>query len=109
MAVENIYITLWQKYKPAIVGKMKSAIDQAQIYQLSKHEFEAAGQRLAAGYAFNLEIVNGNVNNNIDGSAVARDLFEVLKQSTSARELMKDAHYKIILSKEFLLKIQIVK
>jgi hypothetical protein len=108
MREAQIYIPLWQKYRPVLVSKMRESIVSNQTYALSKHEFEAIGDRTQSGYSFNLEIKNGIVQNNIDGTAVARDLFEVLKNSKSASELMKDNHFKINLSKDFLLTIQLI-
>ena len=85
---------------------MKLALNEVQFYQLSKHEFEAIGYRESSGYAFNLEIKNGIVTNTIDGTAVARDLFEVLKSSITAKELMQVHYFKINLTSDFKLKIQ---
>jgi len=109
MTHSKIYNLLWERYRPVIISKMKEALYFPQEYQLYKHEFEAIGDRTNSGYSFNLEIENGILKNNIDGSAVARDLFEVLKNSTTAKELMKDNYFKINLTKDFTLKIQTVK
>jgi hypothetical protein len=109
MKDSNIYNLLWQKYRPVIISKMKEALNLPQEYQLSKHEFEAIGDRTNSGYSFNLQIENGVLKNNIDGTAVARDLFEVLKNSATAKELMKDNNFKINLTKDFTLKIQSAK
>ena len=103
----NIYVGLWGKYRPVILTKMKLAFENPQEYKLSKHEFEAIGDRLSSGYSFNLEIRDGKVTNNIGGTAVARGLFEVLNTSDTAKILMKKNHIKITLSKEFVLRIQI--
>lgn len=108
MIKANIYISLWQKYRPVIISKMKESANATQTYQLSKHEFEAIGERTSAGYVFYLEIKNGKVINNIEGTAVARDLYEVLKNSETAKELMKNKHLKINLSKDFNLHIQTI-
>lgn len=102
-------MSLWKKYRPAILNKMKMCFEEPQEYQLSRHEFEAIGDRLNSGYSFNLEIGNGTVINNIEGTAVARDLFEVLKQSNIARELMQNNYFKINLAKNFILTIQTIK
>lgn len=53
----------------------------------------------------NLEIKKGAVANNIEGTAVARDLFEMLKLSKTAFELLKKHDFKITLTKDFTLKI----
>ena len=85
---------------------MKLAATEPQEYQLSKHEFEAFGDREKAGYTFNLEIENGVAVNNIEGTAVARDLFSVLKTSKTALELMNNYNFKINLTKDSKFKIQ---
>jgi hypothetical protein len=104
----NIYFPLWQKYKPIIVGKMKFATETYQEYQLSKHEFEVIGDRPLSGYTFNLEISKGIVVNDIGGTAVARDLFEILKTSETAKTLMIKNYFKINLNKDFKLIIQTI-
>lgn len=104
----NIYIPFWQKYRPVILSKMKAALESAQEYPMSKHEFEAIGDRTSSGYSFNLEIKNGILQNNIDGTAVARDLHAVLKSSETAKALLKNTSFKINLSKEFKLTIQTI-
>jgi hypothetical protein len=108
MKDSSIYVPLWQKYRPVLVSKMREALVSAQVYSLSKHEFEAIGDRTQSGYTFNLEIKNGILQNNIDGTAVARDLYEVLKNSKSASELLKQYHFKFNLNKDFLMTIQLI-
>lgn len=108
MKESNIYVPLWSKYKPVITNKLKEALHTPQEYQLSKHEFEVIGDRTTSGYAFNLVIQNGHLTNNIDGTAVARDLLEVLKNSPSIKEFLKDKNVQINLTKEFKLKIQTI-
>lgn len=104
----NIYVPLWQKYRPIIVSLMRDALVCPQNYSLSKHEFETIGDRTQSGYSFNLEIKNGIVQNNIEGTAVARDLYAVLKSSETALKLMKTATFKINLTKDFKLTIQTI-
>lgn len=107
MKESNIYIHLWQKYRPVIIRMMKLATAKPQIYQLSNHEFEAIGDRISSGYSFNLEINSGILANNIEGTAVARDLFEVLKSSKTANSIMQGNYIKINLTNDFKLKVQI--
>jgi len=103
----NIYVSLWEKYRPAIISHMRSALNETQVYQLSGHEFKDLGVRVSAGFNFNLELNNGILTNNIDKTAVARDLFNVLNKSKTANELMKDNFYKISLAKDFKLTIEV--
>lgn len=103
---ENKYVALWTKYKPVIVSMMKEAkTNGVQRYSLSSHEFEATGNRESSGYTFNLVQVNGELANNIDGTAVARDLRIVLSKSGAAFELMKHARYIIRMDKDFVLHV----
>ncbi|MFW5872230.1 MAG: hypothetical protein ACOCUT_03910, partial [bacterium] len=57
-------------------------------------------------YSFNLEYLNGVVSNNIDGTAVARDLAKVLEQSNETREVLKTGHFKINMDRQFCLWIE---
>jgi len=101
----NIYTTLWEKYKHAIVAKLKLSVDEPQTYKMTKQEFESIGERKKASYAFNLEIKNGFVINNSKGTANARDLFKVLQSSNFAKEFLQNKHVKISLTKSFMLSI----
>jgi hypothetical protein len=108
MSESNIYITIWQKYRPVLLNKMKLALTDPQEYQMSKHEFESIGGRVSAGYAFNLEVNKGVLANKIGGTAIARDLLQVLRTSATAKELMMHHYFKINLTKDCKLKVQII-
>jgi hypothetical protein len=108
MSESNIYTVIWQKYRPVLLNKMKLALTEPQEYQLSKHEFESVGGRVTAGYSFNLEVNKGVLANKIGGTAIARDLLQVLRTSNTAKELMLNHHYKINLTKDCKLKVQII-
>ncbi len=100
---ENKYTTLWQGY----INKINSSLlqsDKPQSIQLDSKLFSQVGNRKS--YAFNLEYKNGIVNNNIGGSAVARDLDKVISKSQAIKNTLKDGYYKINLDKEFLLHIK---
>jgi hypothetical protein len=102
----NIYFTFWLKYKPTIVALLKSSRTKPQQYQMFKHEFEALGNRVKSNYVFNLEIVNGKCVNDISGTAVARDLLEILNTSEIAKSLFKNNHFKINMGIDFMLHIK---
>ena len=65
------YLQIWDEYSDEIHIALKSRIIQNTI-QLDKCLFEKVGKR--KNYSFRLEYINGEVANNIMGSAVARDL-----------------------------------
>ena len=70
-----------------------------------KEEFIAVGNRKS--YRFRLQIENGKVVNNIDSSAVARDLNEVLTANSSFRELAAGRRIILKMGIEYKLKIEI--
>lgn len=55
------YTIPWKKYLPVIRIHLKNSLKKDQTIELSKIEFEAAGDTVAAGYTFNLEIEKGKV------------------------------------------------
>jgi len=87
---------------------MRNANNGEQVLQLQKYEFEVSGNRKDSGYTFTLEIVNGLVSNNISGSAVARDLYDILLESEKVKSMFKEKNFKITLGREYILKIRTV-
>jgi len=106
MSEKNLYHSLWQKYLKVIEILMRNAVKGEQVLRLQKHEFEVSGNRKDSGYTFTLEIVNGLAVNNISGSAVARDLYDILKGSEKAKSMFKETNFKITLGKDYILKIK---
>ncbi len=100
---ENKYTALWQGYLSQIQRKLTDS-NEPQTIQLDKAKFTDVGNRKS--YSFNLEYKNGIVNNNIDGSAVARDLDKVISKSEAIKAILKNGYYKINLDREFILHLQ---
>ncbi|MHB2149706.1 hypothetical protein ACX8XP_11670 [Calditrichota bacterium LG25] len=65
------YINLWRSILNEIENKIKDSV-QPQSIQLDEKDFKNVGNR--SSYSFNLEFKDGQIINNIRGSAVARDL-----------------------------------
>jgi hypothetical protein len=103
----NLYYALWQRYLPVIRLQMKNASSGLKEIKMSKREFDVYGKRKISDYVLNLEINNGKISNSIKGSAVARDLFDVLNSDDSCRVLLAEKNYKFNLGKEFILQISI--
>jgi hypothetical protein len=101
------YINLWKKYLAVIRIQLKNSLRRDEMLQLSKIEFEAAGDRDSSGYTFNLEIQNGQIANDISGTAVARHLYKVLNDDAILNEFLKGKKIKISLSKSFILKLKV--
>lgn len=101
----NVYVALWNKYRPVILKLMMDATKEPQHYKLFPHEFKAASEKERGGYTFLLEAFNGKAMNNIKASAVATDLLQVLQQSKTAVQLMSEATYELSLDKQFVLHV----
>jgi hypothetical protein len=105
----NLYYPLWKKYLPVFAIQFKKAINEEQVINFTKSDLHSLGNRNKADYTFSLEIENGKVKNNISGSAVAQDLFDVLISSPKIKELLQDKHFKLSLGKAYILKISNLK
>ena len=103
MKTKEKYNDLWTSARYQILGLLNKA-STLQSVQLNPSEFENVGNRKI--YAFNLEFKNGVVNNNIDGSAVARVLARVLLKSNEVLKILKTGTYKIRMDKSFCLWIK---
>ncbi|GGH20158.1 hypothetical protein [Mucilaginibacter phyllosphaerae] len=103
---ERKYLTTWRKYIPVIRLHLKRSLNEDQSFKLNITDFESAGDRGKSGYTFSLAMENGKVTNNISGSAVARDLFEALKNDEAIKDFIQDKNIKISVGKSFLLTIK---
>lgn len=101
----NLYYPLWKKKLPIIQVQMKNAVNGTKEIKMDKSEFESYGNRVVSDYFFNIEINNGKVVNNINGTAVARDLFDVLSADINCKKLLTNKYFKFSLGKEFVLRI----
>ena len=103
---ERKYLQTWKKYIPVIRLYLKKSVTEDQQFKLNITDFESAGDRGKSGYTFNLQMENGKVTNNISGSAVARDLFELLKADEVIKAFLQDKSVKISVGKSFMLTIK---
>ncbi|MBC7653575.1 MAG: hypothetical protein H7098_03765 [Oligoflexus sp.] len=105
----NLYYPLWKRYLPVFAIQLKKALTEDQEINYTKSDFHSLGNRNKSDYVFSLEIENGKVKNNISGSAVARDLYDVLISDPKIKELLQGKHYKLSLGKAYILKIASIK
>jgi len=103
---ERKYLQTWKKYVPVIRLYLKKSMTEDQQLKLNITDFESAGDRGKSGYTFNLQMENGKPTNNISGSAVARDLYELLKADESIKAFLQDKSVKISVGKSFILTIK---
>ncbi len=105
MIETNLYYPLWKRYLPVFAIQFKKALTEEQEINFTKSDFHSLGNRNKSDYGFSLELENGKVKNNISGSAVARDLYEILINDPKVKELLQGKHYKLSLGKAYILKI----
>jgi len=103
---ERKYLQTWKKYIPVIRLHLKKSLTEEQQFRLNITDFESAGDRGKSGYTFNLQLENGKVTNNISGSAVARDLYESLKNDEIIKGFLQERSVKISVGKSFILSIK---
>ena len=100
---KNLYVEYWETYLEDFIEIIK---DGENIYGASV-DFEglkSCGDR--TNYGFRLEIKNGQVSNNIDGSAVARDLYDVLSSKSFFMSLARNKKIVFKLSSKGLLDVE---
>ena len=101
----NLYVLLWNKYKPVLLKLMRDAAQGPQEYQFIPHEFRDLNPKERGGHAFTLEAYKRRAQNNIKMSVVAQDLMEILLKSNTAYELMEEAMYEFKMDKQFMLTV----
>ena len=100
----NLYTSLWNKYRPAIVHLMLASENGPQQYKLSDHEFKALNPK-ERSYSFALHAFRGKAVNNIKTSTTAQELLSMLNMSRKAVELLEETHFEFTLDKQFVLHI----
>lgn len=101
----NLYYPLWKRYLPVFAIQLKKALSEEQEINFTQSDFHSLGNRNKSDYGFSLELENGKVKNNISGSAVARDLYDVMISDPKVKDLLQGNHFKLSLGKAYILKI----
>ncbi len=96
------YRDLWSRVVGQLVPSLTAGSKEI-VRQLDHEEFERVGRRKR--YAFNLELRNGAIANNVNGSAVARDLNYSLQHSDRAMSVVRQGHWKFRLDVNFQLTV----
>lgn len=103
---ERKYLTTWKRYIPVIRLHLKRSLNEDQQFKLNITDFESAGDRGKSGYTFTMTLENGKVINNISGSAIARDLYEAMKDDEAIKAMFQNKSIKISVGKSFMLTIK---
>jgi hypothetical protein len=101
----RLYISVWSKYRPAILKLMVDSATAPQQYKFSDHEFRGINPKEKGGYSFTLQFFQGKSVNSIKNSHVAQDLLSILQQSKKALEFAEITGYEFVLDKHFTLKV----
>ena len=99
---EGKYTLIWKRELGIILLAIKEG---GKAWRLSPSDFVCAGNRHS--YSFRIEYDKGRTPR--DGSAVGRDLQDVLFQSSKFRELAINKEIAIRMSKDFTLRVEILK
>ena len=97
------FLTLWTKYLPAFRIMLKKAVNEEQQITLSKMELQSIDNRKNVNFSFDLEILNGKVENSMAVPAMGKDLFSVLNGDQLVRNFMHDKKITIQMSRASLL------
>lgn len=100
------YVTIWNKYRPAILKCMVECEAGPQHYQFFQHEFKALNPK-EKSYTFNLQISAGRPLKSFKAkeSRLAQQLFSVISQSKRGAELMAASDYDFVLGKNLILTV----
>ena len=105
MGKQYLYLEIWQEKLPYINEAITNGTG---IIEMDPDSFFEAGNRGSSGYGFRLDIENGYVPSKA-GSAVARDLKEVLDDSLEFQKLAKNKNIVIRMGRDFELEVRVIK
>ncbi len=98
----HLYEKVWKPIQPQI---KEAILSEKEIrIPLSKSMFDAVGNRKSD--SFNIQYENGKQMNNLDGSAVARDLDKLILGNSNIMRFLEGKTMKITMGKDYVLKIQ---
>lgn len=101
-----MYNHIWKKYLPIIKILLKKSLNEEQILDLNRIDFERAGTARKAGYKFKIEFIDGKVGNVISGSTLAMQLAQVILEDDSVKEILHEHNFQVNLNTRFQLIIK---
>jgi hypothetical protein len=100
------FTLLWLKYAAVLHVLIKKTDNENQKLQLFKHEFENSGQKQKANVAFSIDLIQGRAVNVLATTTIARDLWQVLDNRSSSKNMLKERKIRIVLGKTFELELE---
>ena len=101
-----MYNHIWKKYLPIIKILLKKSLNEEQVLNLNRIDFERAGTARKAGYKFKIEFIDGKVGNVISGSTLAMHLAQVIMEDDSVKEILIQHNFQVSLNTRFQLIIK---
>jgi hypothetical protein len=101
-----MYNHIWKKYLPIIKILLKKSLNEEQVLDLNRIDFERAGTARKAGYKFKIEFIDGKVGNVISGSTLAMHLAQVIMEEDSLKEILNQHNFQVNLNTRFQLIIK---
>lgn len=101
-----MYNHIWKKYLPIIKILLKKSLNEEQVLDLNRIDFERAGTARKAGYKFKIEFIDGKVGNVISGSTLAMHLAQVILEDEPAKEILGQHNFQVNLNTRFQLIIK---
>ncbi|MEI6851606.1 MAG: hypothetical protein WCL06_02145 [Bacteroidota bacterium] len=100
------FTLLWLKYAAVLHVLLKNTDTENQKLQMFKHEFENTGQKQKANVAFSIDLIQGRAVNVVATTTIARDLWQVLDNRSSSKNMLKERRIRITLGKSFELELE---
>ena len=91
---------------PIIKILLKKSLNEEQVLDLNRIDFERAGTARKAGYKFKIEFIDGKVGNVISGSTLAMHLAQVIMEEDSVKEILNQHNFQVNLNTRFQLIIK---
>ena len=96
-----MYTQLWNKYLPVIRILIKRTVTGDQVLNLNPSDFKNAGAVRKSGYKFEVEFVNGKVNNLINLPDMGKDFATSFLADKIIQELLTQADFTIGMNGKF--------
>ena len=100
------FTLLWLKYAAVLHVLLKNTDTENQKLQMFKHEFENTGQKQKANVVFSIDLIQGRAVNVVATTTIARDLWQVLDNRSSSKNMLKERKIRITLGKTFELELE---
>lgn len=100
-----LYTQIWKNYLKDIIEIIRKG--ESSSFDVEPEAFEHAGDRQSSGYGFRTEFTNGECTKRPSGSAVGRDLAEMVEMSRDFREVCNGKFVVIRMGKNFDLHIEV--